>query len=224
VRDRQLFSARTAGVLGMLPFGRNPFYALNEDMSLDIDGLEAYLQKHAGQNPVFFGFTFIVWQHFIGALEQRNRRLSLPGAILLHSGGWKKLEAISVGPEEFRNRVYSATGIEAVVNYYGMVEQVGSVYLENSLGYLHASNYSDVIVRDTNTLEPLPPGQPGIIQVVSALPTSYPGHSLLTEDLGVIEGVDDTAAGMNGQYFRILGRIPRAELRGCSDTFKQAVA
>ena len=33
---------------------------------------------------------------------------------------------------------------------------------------------------------------------------------------------DDPNTGMNGQYFRILGRIPRAELRGCSDTFQQA--
>jgi hypothetical protein len=208
----------------MLPFGRSPYYALNEEMMLDLAGLEEYLAKHSGQAPVFFGFTFIVWQHFIQALEQSRHRLSLPGAILMHSGGWKKLEAIKVDPNEFRRRVTAATGIKAVVNYYGMVEQVGSVYLENSLGYLHASNYSDVIVRDANTLEPLPPGRPGLIQVVSALPTSYPGHSLLTEDLGVVEGVDDSAAGMNGQYFRILGRIPRAELRGCSDTFNQAVA
>jgi hypothetical protein len=84
--------------------------------------------------------------------------------------------------------------------------------------------YSDVIVRDTHTLEPLPPGQPGLVQVVSALPTSYPGHSLLTEDLGVVEGCDDPATGMGGRFFRLLGRLPRAELRGCSDTFQQPAA
>jgi hypothetical protein len=60
-----------------------------------------------------------------------------------------------------------------------------------------------------------------LIQVVSALPASYPGHSLLTEDLGVVEGCDNPTTGMHGQYFRILGRLPRAELRGCSDTFQK---
>jgi hypothetical protein len=222
LRDRRSFSARAAGVLGMLPFGRQPFYALHEDMSLDLEGLEGYLEKIVGQGPVFFGFTFMVWQHFVQELEKLGHRLALPDAVMLHSGGWKKLEALKVSPDEFRSRVQRVTGIETVINYYGMVEQVGSVYLENSLGYLHTSNYSDVIIRDTNTLEPLPAGRPGVIQVVSALPTSYPGHSLLTEDLGVVESVDDPVTGMNGQYFRILGRIPRAELRGCSDTFQKA--
>lgn len=223
VRDRASFAARGAGILGMLPFGRKPFYALREDMSLDLDGLGAYIDAAGTQPPVVFGFTFMVWQHLVGALEAVGRRLDIRGAVLLHSGGWKKLEALRVGPGEFRARVQAATGIDRVVNYYGMVEQVGSVYLENPLHCLHASNFSDVIIRDPHTLAPLPQGEPGLIQVVSALPTSYPGHSLLTEDMGVIEGCDNPATGMHGNYFRILGRVPKAELRGCSDTFQPAV-
>jgi len=38
-----------------------------------------------------------------------------------------------------------------------------------------------------------------------------------------LEGSDNPATGMNGQYFRILGRLPKAELRGCSDTFQKPV-
>jgi hypothetical protein len=221
LKDRHEASARGAGILGMLPFGRQPFYALRDDMSLDLDGLEAYLARAGGGKLLLFGFTFMVWQYFVEALEQRGRRLSLPGAVLLHSGGWKKLDALKVDPESFRRRLQAATGIERALNYYGMVEQVGSVYLENPRHFLHASVYSDVIVRDTHTLEPLPPGEPGLVQVVSALPTSYPGHSLLTEDLGVVEGADDPATGMGGRFFQLLGRLPKADLRGCSDTFQQ---
>jgi hypothetical protein len=62
-------------------------------------------------------------------------------------------------------------------------------------------------------------GSTGLIQVLSVLPKSYPGHSLLTEDLGTILGQDDCSCGWNGKYFKVLGRIPQAELRGCSDTF-----
>ncbi|MBA4175619.1 MAG: acyl-protein synthetase [Leptothrix sp. (in: Bacteria)] len=224
VRDRRTFSARGAGILGLLPFGRKPIYALrDDDMSLDLDAVLAYVAaaREQGVPPVLFGFTFMVWQFLVQALEQAGRRLALHGAILLHSGGWKKLEALRVSPEEFRRRVQAVTGIERVVNYYGMVEQVGSVYLENDKHCLHAPVYSDIIIRDPRTLQPLPPGQSGLIQVVSALPASYPGHSLLTEDLGVIEGCDDPELEMNGQYFRILGRLPKAELRGCSDTFQK---
>jgi hypothetical protein len=224
VRDRRSFSARGAGILGMLPFGRQPFYALREDMSLDLEGLQTYLEKTRDQSPVLFGFTYMVWQYFIQALEQLDRRLFLPDAVLLHSGGWKKLEAQKVSQAEFRRRLSAVTGIGRVINFYGMVEQVGSVYFENALHFLQASVYSDVIIRDTNTLEPLPPGRAGLIQVVSALPESYPGHSLLTEDLGIVEGCDDPATGMNGQYFQILGRLAQADLRGCSDTFQKPLS
>lgn len=62
-------------------------------------------------------------------------------------------------------------------------------------------------------------GEAGIVQVVSMLPESYPGHSLLTEDEGVILGEDDCPCGRRGKYFKILGRLPQAEIRGCSDTY-----
>jgi hypothetical protein len=41
----------------------------------------------------------------------------------------------------------------------------------------------------------------------------------LTEDLGVILGEDDCPCGRMGRYFRVQGRIPAAEVRGCSDTY-----
>lgn len=223
IRDRRSFSARGAGILGMLPFGREPFYALREDMSLDLSGLERYLEQMQGQKPVLFGLTFIVWRNFIQALQGLGRSLLVPDAILVHSGGWKRLEELQVTPAEFRRRVRDVTGIETVINYYGMVEQVGSVFFENPLHFLQASIYSDVIIRDTNTLKPLPPGRAGLIQLISALPISYPGHSLLTEDIGMVHGWDNADTGMNGLYFEVLGRLPRAELRGCSDTVARSV-
>jgi hypothetical protein len=219
VRDRRSYSARGAGIVGMAQFGHRPFYALREDMSLDEDGLREYLDRVAGRRVLLFGFTFMVWQYLVQALERAGRRLDLPGGILVHSGGWKKLQETAVDAPVFRERVRAATGIDQVINFYGMVEQVGGVYFENSLHHLQAPIYSEVIVRDPVTLEPLPDGQPGLVQVLSCLPTSYPGHSLLTEDLGVIRGVDPDGTGMGGRCFEILGRVPKAELRGCSDTF-----
>jgi hypothetical protein len=112
-------------------------------------------------------------------------------------------------------------GVQRVLNFYGMVEQVGSVFFENELGYLHTPVFADVIVRDPFTLQPLPAGSRGLLQAISILPQSYPGHSLLTEDLGEWVGMDDAGAGMPGRYFRVHGRAPRSEIRGCSDTYVQ---
>lgn len=222
VRDRGSYSARGAGILGMAQFGHRPFYALREDMTLNEEGLRAYLDQVVGRPVLLFGFTFMVWEYLVRVLERAGRPLNLAGGVLIHSGGWKKLQEAAVGPEEFRRRVEAAIGVDRVINFYGMVEQVGGVYFENPIHYLQAPIYSEIVVRDPVTLAPLPDGQPGLIQVLSCLPTSYPGHSLLTEDLGVIRGVDPEGTGMGGRCFEILGRVPKAELRGCSDTFTTA--
>ena len=55
-------------------------------------------------------------------------------------------------------------------------------------------------------------------EVLSTLPESHPGHALLTEDLGRVVHVDDCPCGRLGQTLVIEGRVPKAELRGCSDT------
>lgn len=222
LRDRYAYSARGAAIMGMLLFGRRPFYALKEDFSLDVEGLESYLATNRDLPPIFFGVTYVVWQYFVEGLARAGQKLKCPaGSILMHTGGWKKLLNRSVSPEEYRRAITSATEIEKVVGFYGMAEQVGSVYCENDRHLLQASNYSEIIIRDTNTLKPLPPGQPGLVQVLSSLPVSYPGHSILTEDLGVIRDTGDSSSEMHGQHFELLGRLPEAELRGCSDTFAE---
>ena len=57
----------------------------------------------------------------------------------------------------------------------------------------------------------------GIIQLISLIPTSYPGHNILTEDLGIIYGEDNCSCGLKGKYFKVLGRVKQSEARGCSD-------
>lgn len=34
------------------------------------------------------------------------------------------------------------------MSYYGMVEQTGCIYMQCEYGHYHASNYSDVLIRD----------------------------------------------------------------------------
>ena len=93
----------------------------------------------------------------------------------------------SIGTTKFRELLYQTCGIKSVHDYYGMVEQTGSIYIECSHGYLHSSIYSDVIIRNANDFSEVPNGKKGIIQTLSILPTSYPGHSLLTEDEGLLK-------------------------------------
>jgi hypothetical protein len=118
---------------------------------------------------------------------------------------------------EFRRRFAQDTGLRRIHNYYGMVEQIGTVFLEGPSGDgLYCPEFADVVIRDPHTWREQPIGEPGVIEVVSTLPRSYPGHVLLTEDLGVCHGIDD--GDWPGKRFSVLGRLPKAEARGCSDT------
>lgn len=216
VRDRREFSARGAGILGMMSYGRDHFYALDESMTLDRDGLEAWLAPHDGDELLVFGFTFMVWEYFYQPL--RDAGIDLSKAVLFHSGGWKKLLDQAVSNDVFKTGLHDAFGLQRIHNFYGMVEQVGAIYVECSDGFFHPPNFSDVIVRDPRSWRPVPLGEPGVVEVLSPLPHSYPGHALLTEDTGIIHGIDDCRCGQKGKYFTITGRVPKAEIRGCSDT------
>jgi len=217
LKDRNSFSARGAGILGFSIFGSDRIYALNENIELDIPAVEAFLEKHKGKRILVFGFTYMVWLHFYSELVKLKKRVDLQAGILIHGGGWKRLIGEAVSKADFKEQLKSACGLTDVHDYYGMVEQTGCIYMECGYGYLHASIYSDVITRRHIDFSPCGFGEPGIVQVVSVLPESYPGHSLLTEDEGVIIGEDDCLCGRKGKYFHINGRLKQAELRGCSD-------
>ena len=165
----------------------------------------------------------MIWQHFYKELlrlkNEEGITLDLSNSILIHGGGWKKLISEAVSPKEFKDRLNDVCGLKQIHDYYGMVEQTGCIYMECECGHLHASVFSDVITRRSIDFSECEIGEDGIIQVVSAIPESYPGHSLLTEDEGVILGTDDCPCGRKGKYFRISGRIKNAEIRGCSDTY-----
>lgn len=222
VKNRRMFSARGAGILGFSVFGTDRTYALDDGMNLDVEAVEAFLQRHKGERIFLFGFTFMIWQHFyreLLRLHHENKELDLSGAVLIHGGGWKKLRTEAVDAAEFKRSLKEMCGISQVYDYYGMVEQTGCIYMECECGHLHASSYSDVIIRRGYDFSPADVGEPGIVQVVSAIPESYPGHSLLTEDEGILLGEDDCPCGRAGKYFRITGRLQNAEIRGCSDTY-----
>jgi len=221
IKDRRMFSARGAGILGFSIFASDRKYALREDMAIDLEGILAFLEKHRGEKILLFGFTFMIWQHFYRELAKCPGTVDLSQGVLIHGGGWKKLQNEKVEPEEFKRELQRVCGISRVHDYYGMVEQTGCIYMECEHGHLHASIFSDVIARRRDDFSVCPFGEEGIIQVVSAIPESYPGHSILTEDMGVILGEDDCPCGRLGKYFKITGRIKNAEVRGCSDTYEQ---
>lgn len=219
IKDRNLFSARGAGIIGFSMLGYDVTYALDDKMQLDFPIIQAFLEKHRAENILLFGFTFMIWEHFYRALKIAGIKFALVNGVMIHGGGWKKLVEQAVDNDTFKKSICDVSGISRIYNFYGMVEQTGSIFMECEAGHLHASIFSDVLIRDHKDFSALGVGQEGIVQLLSLLPLSYPGHSILSEDLGEILGEDDCTCGRKGKYFKICGRIKNAEVRGCSDTY-----
>ena len=217
IKDRNLFSARGAGILGFSMLGYDVTYALDKKMQLDFDIVEAFCRKYKDENILIFGFTFMIWEYFYKKLEKSGKGLKLENGIMIHGGGWKKMAEEAVDNNTFKVSLKNLCGINRIYNYYGMVEQTGSIFMECEAGYLHSSIFSDVDILDTHFSE-CGINKTGLVKLSSLLPFSYPGHVILSEDTGEVIGVDDCSCGRLGKYFIIHGRVLEAEIRGCSDT------
>ena len=156
---------------------------------------------------------------FVKPLAAEGVCLNLTKARILHSGGWKRLQDQAVEKHVFNEQLARVCGCspDRIVDFYGMVEAVGVIFPDCPAGNKHAPAFGDVIVRNPLTLDPIAAGETGIVQVCSALPASFPGHLLLTEDMAQVLAYDGCPCGRRGISFRFAGRIPRAELRGCGN-------
>lgn len=218
LKQHNAMTARAAGIRGFAMFGRDHCYALNEDLSLNTQAVVDFFDKYQQTPVLIFGFTYIVWQYFIDVLKQKNITAQFSHASLFHGGGWKKLQAQAVSNKVFKAQIAQQLGKVSIHDYYGMVEQTGTIHIECEYGYLHTPIWADVITRRASDLTIADHGEQGLIQVNSIIAQSYPGHALLTEDLGIIIGEDNCPCGRKGKYFHVHGRVPKAQIRGCSDT------
>jgi phenylacetate-coenzyme A ligase PaaK-like adenylate-forming protein len=207
VASRHHLLAGAAGVLGFSLFGSKRMFALDEQMQLKTRQLQSFIGEHKGEPLLIFGFTFKVYEYLYKTLKKNGIQPDLSNAVLIHGGGWKKMERESVTAAVFRTMMMDVAGIGRVHDYYGMAEQTGSIFMACEYGRCHASSYGDIIIRRS--------------EVLSILPKSYPGHSLLTDDTGILLGEDDCSCGRLGKYFTITGRISNAGIRGCSDAYEE---
>ena len=215
--------ARGAAIQGLQPFASETTYCLGVseqgELQLDLNRLQEFAQNHRDEEVLVYGFTYILWNHLVKPLTTAGVQLRLPKARILHSGGWKRLQDQAVEKSVFNHRLAQVFGTspDRIVDFYGMVETVGVIYPDCPAGNKHGPVFGDVIVRDPLTLKPVAAGEYGIVQVCSVLPTSFPGHLLLTEDMAQVLAYDGCPCGRRGISFRFAGRIPKAELRGCGN-------
>src|SRR3989338_6446579 len=184
-RDSEMLKARGAAMRGIQGFSTSTTYAMDTvdgNLATNFDRTKEFVKT----GGLIFGFTYIIWSTFLKDLEERKIRLDMKGSKLLHSGGGKKLAASGVTKEDFKNKISELLNIRKndVIDFYGMVESLGVIFMDCEEANKHVPDFSDVIIRDPVTFEECHDGTPGLIEVISAIPESYPGHAILTEDIG----------------------------------------
>jgi hypothetical protein len=215
--------ARAAAIQGLQSFATETVCCLRRDeggdSTLDLDKLQACAEKRKDTQVLVYGFTYVIWTQLVQPLKRQGITLGMPNIHVLHSGGWKRLEQQAVTKDVFIREVASVFGCspDRVIDYYGMVENLGVVYPDCERGHKHVPAFAEVIIRDPLTLAPVEAGQQGLVQVCSVLPTSFPGFLLLTDDMAELIGQDGCPCGRRGTHFRFTRRVPKAEVRGCGN-------
>lgn len=158
------------------------------------------------------GPPFLVGR-FLRFLETNRISLRLdPYSMVITSGGWKRYTGESVSAEDFRARCHDLLGVrpENVRDMYGMVES-NMLAVECNLHRKHVPPWCYVSIRNPENIgQELAPGSTGIIAVMDALNTSYPGF-LLSDDVGQAE-TGTCACGRTGQVVAFHGRRKGTEL------------
>jgi hypothetical protein len=219
LRQRGRVPAAIAAALSLQPLSTNISFLLKEPQDASTMNWDAMDEVLASSDELLvYGLTWMLWlawgaASFPSSIGQtlRTRRIDF-----VHSGGWKKLEQFKVDHERFNTALLEKSGPGSkVVDYYGLVEQVGVVYPLCEYGFRHVPVWAEVLVRDTYSMDVLESG-PGQLHLLNVLAYGAPYHSVLTEDMGaLVTGV--CPCGREGKRFELLGRLPKAEARGCAN-------
>lgn len=216
---RGTISARVAAAMSLRFLASEVVFILDDaddPASVRWDELARVLADN--EEVVIYGFSWILWLAFarLQVPEAMCEALSRTRARFVHSGGWKKLAAQQVDRDTFDAALIAPwASTSDVLDYYGLVEQVGIVYPLCKEGFRHVPVWADVVVRDSFSRESLV-GSPGQLQLLNVLAWGAPYHSVLTEDVGtIVPGV--CGCGRSGKRFELHGRLAKAEVRGCAN-------
>jgi hypothetical protein len=219
LRQRGEVSARIAAAMALRPLASEIQFlceGFDDSRRLRWDVLRDVLAR--ANDFIVYGFTSILWSAWGNGDMPADVRERLAGKRVhfVHSGGWKKLEALAVDRPRFDAALL--TGLcpaSRVIDFYGLVEQVGVVFPLCEEGFRHVPRWADALVRDPWSLAPII-GETGMIQLMNVLAWGAPYHSVLTEDLGrIVPG--SCPCGRLGRRFELLGRVPKGEVRGCAN-------
>lgn len=191
---------------------------INNEYVVDLENIEKKLIKYSKQKAPVRTLGFPAYTYFcLQQMKDKGIVAKLPkGSYLTIGGGWKQFFAQKVSKEDFYKIVDEVLGIKEdhIVEFFGAVEHP-ILWTDCEKHHFHVPSYARVIIRDVDTLEPLPNGQVGLINLVTPVLRSCPICSIMTDDLGVLHD-EACECGNASPYLEILGRVGLEDVKTCA--------
>lgn len=221
-KSNQTAMAKALKGVTLLAPAKRKEYALiykNGDYQINFDGLINAIIKFSKQNrPVrIIGFP-AYYKMFLEKLMEKNIKIKLhKNSKILLGGGWKTLFSEAISKEELFLMSKEILGIhqDNFKDHFSTAEHpINYVTCKNN--HFHVPIYSRVIIRDVKTLEPVPNGTPGLLNLISPLLSSVPFGSILTDDIAVMKNGEECGCGICSPYFELIGRVGLASVKTCT--------
>lgn len=221
-RGNRTSVARTAFGATLLAPALSRTYALKYESGgyiPDLDGVADALIRHGKSRFPTRLVGFPSYTYFLlRQLERRGIQLSLPpGSKILLGGGWKQFYAQQVEKPVLYDLARRVLGIpeEHIIEVFSAVEHP-ILYADCVRHHFHVPIYSRVIIRDPDSLVPLPPGQPGLVEFITPLLTATPILAVMTDDLGILHPAGSCSCGNPAPWLEILGRVGLKDIKTCA--------
>ena len=147
------FNAQRAAINGFSLFAKKIIYLLDENNNINNEKFNNFLKENNNNKFIIFGFTSNLYTELVEKLSKKNaEKKLLSNAIIIHGGGWKNLEYKKINNLKFKTLLSEKLGVKKnnIINYYGLVEQTGSIFFECDCGFFITSEYSTILIRDKN--------------------------------------------------------------------------
>ncbi|MGM9680726.1 MAG: acyl-protein synthetase [Eubacteriales bacterium] len=197
-------------------------YALiwkNGSYSPDLDGVIEAVRKYARSKfPTrFMGFPSYTY-FVLKRMDEKGIRVRLPkGSKIMLGGGWKQFYLEQVDKQILYDLAKRVLDVEEdqIVEFFGAVEHP-ILYCDCPCHHFHVPVYSRVLVRDVHTMDPLPMGQVGLVNLMTPMVKATPILSVMTDDLGILHPGRDCPCGNPAPYLEIIGRVGLSDIKTCA--------
>ncbi|MCX6258145.1 MAG: acyl-protein synthetase LuxE [Bacteroidia bacterium] len=187
-----------------------------EEFDFDIDKwVNKMLEVPTGDAVRLVGFPAFIFRFVNELIKVKPGFRVHPDSFVIAGGGWKNHAGETMTHKDFALYLEKNIGLPAenVRDTYGMAEH-GIPYAACKKGFHHVPIYGRLMVRNPLGMKILPPGEEGLLQLITPFNTAQSNLSVLSTDLCILK--ENCTCGMPGLFISSIRRGGIRKHKGCA--------